>query len=649
MVRAVAKARQKPMIRFAQQMARGGRDNIKVGPNHADRYGRRLNLDPANYSGLIRGTKLTSQVDALLDKIQNNQEYRLKIQAHFAGYDIRTDETDPAIWVLTALAYATSLVNRTGRKTGHKINLSVDNWQKHYEAMSIIAYTLIKTGLCRNGGGITYLGVVDGGTAKNNSMYERAATGKDGNWIYFTMSHRKEIDFRGAKFGMDGKVLCTENLMEHLWNVLLKGKYLPLVAVSNPHDYLVTVSEDTSHRVQIADDMGRARTGLDRPTDQWLAGKKITYDAFGSPLGERVLHLFDALGADILVRNPLIREDFSADHIADPNEPKSKKVLALMDLARETGREVPFGDPDQDRTGLISLNSRGEAVNLDGTALNILAIQNLATHNPNRLPMRAVYDARAAITIHMLGQRLAASGNSIELFVSEPGYSNIHEVMAQYNAQLGAEQTGHVFITPYTSRAWGASRDYKNVQGGDDSGLVLANLLTLSAQMWEGRTAAQQLEFILDKYQIPPTAWIEKKPQLAEGWGMAKYAIADQMRTIASDIFGNSDAFEVTLMKSGVRVFNKNANVAFLIRHSNSGSGFTVSVEHLEENSQAGATMLNIAAALTAEAIKNAKIELAAQGDPLKDFIFEERDIAPYIGKLTLADVRQYAAAYKNK
>ena len=626
-------------------LADRGPSRMVAGTRVIDIHGQDLNFAQRDLIHRTdRGLEIGAPVKNLLHKLQTDEGYRLRIQAHFAGYDARSDETDPALWVLAALAYADALVASTGRKTGHIINLGRDCYNKHHAVVSVFAYTLLQTGILRNGGGLINWGIVDGGTMKETAIHERAKTGKNGHWFYATVSHRKEPEFRGGKFGMGGQVLVTDNLMQTIFERMVKGTFENLSTLSShdPEGHVVTVEHESRwmRDAHVAEEIIRSRTDVshDVPRNALLKGVQVAIDVANSPLMRSTLDLTRALGADVIVLNEGVKP-YETNRIFDPNEPHSGEVQTLIRWAEGNRRTVIFQDPDGDRAGIIAPDDSGKPVHLNGSDILMLAAHNLATHNPAHHKVSVVGDMRAYIGLDLLGPALRANGYDTTTVPSEPGYSNVQEVMERVDAVAGGERTAHIFLRFLTHPILGAPEYFGHLQGGDYAGLVLVYMLALQTRMWNGRSAAQQLAYIRRSLGVPLTAGTELKPKLSEGFGMAKYAIAGAMKEIAHEEFDDlPDQFDIQKMQSGVRIYDKVERAAVLIRHSNSGSSFTVSSEYIvDDGGGADQRMLELGAVIIEMAIGRTRAAFRAERSPLADFIFEVHDLGPYMGRITLA------------
>lgn len=591
------------LVAIVKKLCRKSEDAISVGKELTDVFGRRLKLDGQAIDK--DGLKLNEKSLTLLKELQSEGSEKEKVlRGQVMWYDIRSSvwKENPELSALLALAYAQVLIERTGKKTGHTINLAVDCYQKHYESMSVFADTLIRTGIARDGGGIIYWGVQNGGSIRNVAQYEKAVTQENGNWVFGTMSHRAE-DYLGAKFGMSGKVFCGPDLREDLYNKLIKGDYPEIVEVRNPEDYVVTVGDLTKNNIDIIEDLIRARTGSQTPREQILAGLKVGMNMSGSPVGKNLLDALRNFGAEVEAENEELDENFSAANIIDPNEHESDPMEEMKRKAESDGRIYLALDPDGDRGTIIALDSDGKAESLTGTELLLLATENLATYNPDNKDNEIIYDMRTGISIMMLVEALQKLGFKLRLVASEPGYPFFMELMGKHkNAVIAVENTNHPFLTPMTNPIWGAPKYFEGVQGGDDAGLFLIYILALSHECWEGRNAVQQLDYIRKVYGIPKTLIREFKPTVDKKDAERKYDLAKKMCEIANTELLQKDKYEIDTMNSGVRITDHKRQAMVLIRYSNTGPSFTASGEAVtKEDSD---FMFALGGAVMAKAVK---------------------------------------------
>lgn len=552
-------------------------NTIIAGPAESDAFERKLTL--SGQAIAENGLDLNQPTKALLEKLQSTgSELEETLRNEVMWYDIRSLvwRENPLLSALLALSYAAILIERTSQKTGHIINIALDCYPKHFKTMSILTDTLIRTGIVKDGGGIIYWGVQNGGTIRNVSEFQRAIMGKQGNWVYGTMSHRHE-DFAGAKFGMQGKVFCGPDLREDFYQKLLSGNYPALTKIENPEDYMITVGDLKENNIAVAEDLIRARTGTKVPKKELLSGLKLSLDMVNSPINKNLADILIAFGTDLELKNSEIK-DFDTEKIIDPNEHQSAPMLKLKEDALKDGRIHLAIDPDGDRGTFVTLDKNKKATSLAGTELLLLATENLATYDPDNLDNDVIYDMRTGVSIEMLAESLRAKKYKINLIASEPGYPFFMELMGENTgAVIAIENTNHAFLTPYTNPIWGAPKFYPNVQGGDDAALFLVYILGLARNSWDSRNPVEQLDFIREKYQIPATIISESKPSLEKKDAGRKYDIAKEMCRIAESQLNKR--FQIDTMNSGVRITDGPANAMVLIRYSNSGPAFTVSGE----------------------------------------------------------------------
>lgn len=613
---------QKKLIEIVKKLGRRGPDSISVGPNLGDVFGRKLDLSGQAMDE--SGTKLSGKTLALLKELQAaNSETEKVLRGQVMWYDVRSSVwmENPELSALFALAYASVLVQRSGKKTGHTLNVAVDCYPKHFTAMSIFVDTITRTGIFKDGGGIIYWGVQNGGAIRNVSMYERALTGKGGNWVYSTMSHRKE-NYIGAKFGVFGNVFVGPDLMKDLYGKLVRSDFPPLVKIENPADFIVNVKNLTNNNIDILEDLIRARTGTDLPKEKILEGIKVGLNMSGSPVGKNLVEILRAFGADVLVENEQLSPNFDTSNIIDPNEHESGPVGALRRKAEQDGRIYIAVDPDGDRGSFVAVNSEGKAESLTGTELLILATENLATYNPKKLPNDVIYDMRTGISIAMFAEALKKKNVDIKLIASEPGYPFFMENMGKFeNAVVAVENTAHAFMTPLTNPIWGAPEYHKNIQGGDDAAIFLTYLLALSNLKWDKRNPVQELEHLRAKYGIPKTIIREFKPTIGKEDALRKYDLARKMCEIAKRELSGQTRYEIDTMNSGARITDKERHAMVLVRYSNTGPSFTASGEAItKEDSD---FMFSLGGAIMNLAVRHVKKEKG-------DFSFDWGNFAEY-------------------
>lgn len=604
----MATKEQENLIGIVKKLERKSEDKIPVGPELKDIFGRKLVLEGQAISE--NHTSLSQEALALLKELQTPGSEKEKVlRGQVMWYDVRSSvwKENPELSALMALAYAEVIIERTSQKTGHTINIAVDCYKKHFESMSVFVDTIIRTGIVKDGGGVIYWGVQNGGSIRNVAQYEKAVTGKNGNWVFGTMSHRAE-DYVGAKFGMFGQVFCGKDLMEDMYSKLIAGNYPKLEEIDNPSDYVVTVGDLTQNNIDIVEDLIRARTGTDKPRQEILSGMKLSMNMCGSPVGKNLLDIVKAFGADVEALNDKLNENFSTANIVDPNEHESEPMELMKEKAKEDGRIYLALDPDGDRGTVIALNSSGEPESLTGTELLLLATENLATYNPDSRKIEIIFDMRTGISIGMLADKLNEAGHPISIIPSEPGYPFFMKLMSENkDAVIAVENTNHPFLTPMTNEVWGAPKYYEKVQGGDDGALFIVYILALSNLLWEGRNPVKELEYLREKYDLPKTIIREFKPTIAKEDAQRKYDLAEKMCEIAEKEIKPKGKYEVDTMNSGVRFTSKQRQAMVLIRYSNTGPSFTASGEAVRKEDSD--FMFTLGAAVMAKAVSEVKKE----------------------------------------
>lgn len=610
---------QKNLISIVKRVCRYNENSISVGPNETDAFGRKLTLE----GQFVEQGKLKKGVLELIDKIKNNQnKIETILQGEVMWYDVRSSVwmENPELSALFALAYATVLVDRTGKKTGHTLNIAIDCYKKHHESMSAFVDTIIRTGIFKDGGGIVYWGIQNGGAIRNLSQFEKATTNNGGNWVYGTMSHRSE-DYLGAKFGMLGKVFCGPDLREDLYKKLVSASFVDLEKIDRPEEFVINVGNITANNIDVLEDLIRARTGTKKLREDILKGLKIGMNMCGSPVGKNLLDILRAFGADVLAENSELNENFSTSNIVDPNEHDSKETQRMKALSIKNRHIYLSVDPDGDRGTIIALDPGGCPISLTGTELLLLAMENLATYNPEKLPNDVIYDMRTGVSVSKFAKVLNDSGHNLKIIASEPGYPFFMELMGENrDAVVAVENTCHPFLTPYTNRIWGAPKQYDNIQGGDDASIFLIYILALSNLLWDGRNPVAQLKYLQKKYNIPQTIIREFKPSVDKIDALKKYDIAEEMSKIAENNFDKRD-FIIDTMNSGVRISRADNNAMVLIRYSNTGPSFTASSEAI--NKKMSEEMLRIGGAIMNLAVLKVKKERG-------DFGFEWNDFSNY-------------------
>lgn len=622
---------QQNLVNIVEKLGRRGENVIPAGPDESDSFGRRLKLES---QGVDSDGKLKSEIQDLILKLkENTDDIETILQGEVMWYDVRSSvwQENPGLSALFAMAYASVLVERSGKKSGHTVNIAVDCYAKHFESISYFVDTIIRTGICQDGGGIIYWGVQNGGAIRNVSQFEKAITGEGGNWVYGTMSHRAE-DYVGAKMGMMGKVFCGPDLREDLYGKLIRAEFPELVNIENPNDYIISVGNLTPNNIDVVEDLIRARSGTKAPRQELLKGMKLGMNMCGSPVGKNLLDILRAFGADVEVENEELNIDYSTANIVDPNERDSGPMKAMAEKVQSSDRIYLAVDPDGDRGTLIALNSSGHPIVLTGTELLLLGMENLATYNPENLPNDTIYDMRTGVSVSLLSSALKKKGYKSNIIAAEPGYPFFMEAMGENkDAVVAMENTCHGFLTAFTNPIWGAPKYFSHVQGGDDAAIYLVYLLALSNALWEGRNPVEQLEHIQKVYNMPPTIINEFKPTVDKRDALRKYDIALEMGEIAKKEIEPCGKYIVDTMNSGVRISTIENDAMVLVRYSNTGPSFTSSGEAIE--SEKGEFMFKFGAAVMNKAITEVKKEKG-------DFAFDWSNYSAY-GDITAEEAER--------
>jgi phosphomannomutase len=572
---------QQKLINLTQKISRRGAV-ISVGPDEKDYYGRQLKLSGQGVDET--GTKLKPEVLALLKKLQTNEdELATTLQDEILPSDIRSSvwKDHPELSVLSALAYATILVKRSGCPDGHIVHIAVDPYEKHFEAMSSFADTLLRTGICKNGGGIIYWGIENGGLLRNVAQYLELESGEKQNWVFGTMSYCRE-DYVGAKFGMLGKIFCREDLKIELYQTLISGHFLELLPAVNHEDYVVTVGSLLDNHINIAEDLIRSRTGTTIPRGKFLKGLELGIRTSGSPVLINLVKLLRAFGANILADIEEGNREFAPEMVIDPNEQSSIAIRDLKRKAVESDRIYLALDPAASRGSIIAVDEAGETNIMSGTELLLLAMEDLAQAKTEH-GINLVYDNRTILNISSLAEQLTLAGHPISATPSEPGYPFMMDKFEEHSGSiLAVEKTGHYYLSPFTSKIWGGKSGYNSVQPGDDASLFLTYILALSSLRWGKRNPVIELARLRKKYSLPSTIIREYRPTLYKKDLFRRPEIAAAIVESASVEVAKS-RYKLKQIHAGIRLLYGNV-ASLLIRNSNTSPSFTVSVEAVSED-----------------------------------------------------------------
>ena len=573
------------------------KDGIVVGRGLADIHGRVFKPDSRFFTP---EGEFTPKVQEFMDRL-SEPSVQGEIHRGIMYYDSRSEfwRNNPEYIVAYALAYAKKIQEKRSKKDGIILNIPVDAYQKHFEAAQIFADVILRTGICDNGGGINYFGVLNGGDVRNYSqLYHALNDGEGGEWVFFTMSHRPE-DYLGAKMGINAEVFCGSELRHcegvtsgTLYDYIIKKRFAEIEHKKTPSDEkIVTVASFLKNNIAVAADMLRATSAPEgMPTDLLLQGLKIGVDMGGNPISKNLVDMSKALGADVLVDNEEIDPSLDTSMIIDPNEHDSPAVKRIRKRAEETDRDVWLAlDPDGDRILIVAKDGTGKAFSLRGTKSLLLAEESLAVSfkkKGKKAPV-IICDMRGSLSVKDLEDELNRHDIPLRVIPYEAGYPFFMRGMSSENADLAVEDTLHAFMNPMTNPNWGAParHNFPGYQGGDNGALYAIYLLGCMKHQWQGRSPIEQLAWINETYNLKETVGAEKKPALDKEDDEFKYMIAERMKKIAAEYFTDPDKFfinyndpSVTVM-SGVHMTNAKTRAMMLDRHSNTGPGFTISGE----------------------------------------------------------------------
>ena len=527
----------------------------------------------------------------------SDTEVREMVESGIMYYDIRSKfwRDNPQFTVVLALAYAKKLVEKSGKADGNFLFIGVDAYQKHFDAAQIFLDTIIRTGICDNGGGIYYLGVINGGDIRNYGQLFHAVNKEGGNWIFFTMSHRVD-DFLGCKLGLASKVYCGSEIRHcegitknTLYDAIIDKDFAPIKNKQTSTDNLITISSFQKNNIQIAADMIRATSASsDTKNEDLLKDIKIGLNMGNSPIGFNLVEILKSLGADLIIENEKLDPQYSIANIIDPNEHHSEAIAKIKHRALETNRLWLSIDPDGDRGSVVDIKANGEAMSFTGSELLLLTIENLAkTYKSKNIVPTIICDMRTSVSSKDLEKILTERNLPVKVIPTEAGYPFFMKSMASLPADVAVENTCHEFTNPLTNPNWGApsQHNFPGYQGGDNAALFVIYLLGCMKNSWEGRNFCQQLDWIRQEYNIKETFVDEKKPALPVFEDKYKYMISDKMKELAKTMFTDTNLFQINFndplvsLVSGVHITNTKTKAMTLVRFSNTGSSFTISGE----------------------------------------------------------------------
>ncbi|MFA5143646.1 MAG: glucose-6-phosphate isomerase family protein [Candidatus Omnitrophota bacterium] len=654
---------ERDLVNNVQKLSRVG-NGIVAGAGLTDIHGRKFTPDGRFFTA---DGEMTEGLKKFMDSL-DEASVQQALEAGIMYYDIRSpfwrdgaDKGHPEFAVAFAFAFAKKLQQKTGKKDGIVLHIGVDCYNKHFEAAQIFVDAILRTGICDNGGGIYYWGVINGGDMRNYAQLYDAVNGTGGNWAFFTMSHVKN-DFLGAKLGIDSQVYCGPEVRHcegvtsgTLTDAIEERDFAP-IKHTKPEGNIVTISKFLDNNIQVAADMIRATSApKNTPTKELLKGAKLCVDMNGSPIGKNLVDILNALGADVMVDNGVLEPDYKTDYIIDPNEHKKDAMKRLRAKAKEIGRVILAVDPDGDRGSIVAVGPDGNPVSLSGAKLLLLSMEQLAiSYYKQGKTLTIINDMRTGVSARDLANAIndkyrkeLGGKDLVRVIPHEAGYPFFMRGMAALPADLAVENTTHAFTNPMTNTNWGAPKDYKRpdgkgYQGGDNAALYLISLLGAMVHQWDGRNPVEQLDWIEKNYNLRPTVDEERKPALAKEDDRFKYMVADRMKELADQWFAGDERFLVNFndpkvtVVSGVHITNSITGAMMLVRFSNTGATFTISGEAYKGVEGHETDELYEMLGLGQLIIKTAVEQLQAEGN---NFTFDLADASDLAGKF---DVNRY-------
>lgn len=321
--------------------------------------------------------------------------------AIFRAYDIRgivgTSLTEESVFLIGKAIG--SLLREQG---GNQIAIARDGRHSGPALLKALGEGLMATG-CN---------VVDLGMVPTPLLYFATQQLQGRSGVMLTGSHNPP-DYNGLKTVINGATLA-EDQITGLYNRIVQQNFVHgqgLREELNVSDQYLKEICDTVH--------------LKRPL-------KIVVDAGNGVTGVMAPQLFRALGCDVKELYCEIDGDFP-NHHPDPSQPENLECLVKAVKEHEADVGLAF-DGDGDRLGVVT--NRGDVIWPD--RLLMLYAQALLAEHPNA---KIIYDVKCTDHLDAL----------IRLHGGEPimwktGHSLIKAKLAETNAQLAGEMSGHFFF-----------------------------------------------------------------------------------------------------------------------------------------------------------------------------------------------------------
>jgi len=251
--------------------------------------------------------------------------------------------------------------------------------------------------------------VIDIGMVPTPLLYYAAHILNQHAGVMLTGSHNP-TNYNGLKMVVNGAPL-TEVEIQDLYLRIIEKRFHDGQGVRNEIDVATRYIQHVSQNVQLM-----------RPL-------KIVIDAGNGVTGKIAPALFKALGCEVHELFCEIDGNFP-NHHPDPSDSSNLKELARCVVAEQADVGLAF-DGDGDRLGVVT--SSGEIIGAD--RLLMLYAQGVLTDCPNAT---IIYDVKC--TNNLANVIRAAGGKPL---MWKTGHSLIKAKMAEIDAQLGGEMSGH--------------------------------------------------------------------------------------------------------------------------------------------------------------------------------------------------------------
>ena len=158
---------------------------------------------------------------------------------------------------------------------------------------------------------------------------------------------------------------------------------------------------------------------------------KIVLDAGNGAAGEVADTIFKSQGFETISINKDPDGNFPNHH---PDPSKEKNLEQLKSAVQENGADIGFAfDGDGDRVGMIT--NSGDSVLADHL------IMILSEHYLKKKKGAIIFDVKCSSQLPILIENLGGTA-----IMEKTGHFNIKKAIKKYNAILGGEMSGHIFI-----------------------------------------------------------------------------------------------------------------------------------------------------------------------------------------------------------